>query len=158
MIKEEVKKRLDGKVNNWFVKNPKRVYFSIAKEDLKEVAKILYFDLNMRLSTVSGVDNEDSFELIYHFGADSTGEMFNVRVFLYDKNNSEIDSLTGMFKASDWIEREIHEMLGVNFIGHPNQKHLLLDEDWPTGNFPLRKSCAPEKKPYPLEEEINNNG
>jgi NADH-quinone oxidoreductase subunit C len=42
--------------------------------------------------------------------------------------------------ASDWVEREIHEMLGIKFIGHPRLTHLLLDDDWPKGDFPLRKS------------------
>jgi len=42
-------------------------------------------------------------------------------------------------KCAEWIEREIHEMFGVNFKGHPNLKHLLLKDDWPEGNYPLRR-------------------
>jgi len=38
-----------------------------------------------------------------------------------------------------WIEREMHELLGVNFPGHPNLKKLLLPDDWPDGVYPLRK-------------------
>jgi NADH:ubiquinone oxidoreductase subunit C len=93
----------------------------------------------MRLSTVTGIDNENNFELIYHFSADKSGEIFNLRIFLNDKNNPEIDSLCGLFQASNWVEREINEMLGINFKGHPNLKRLLLTEEWPKGVFPLRK-------------------
>jgi NADH:ubiquinone oxidoreductase subunit C len=139
MIKEEVKKKLEQKIKDWQIKNPKRIYFTINKEDLKEVASILYKEMNMRLSTVTGIDNENNFELIYHFSCDKTGEIFNIRVFLEDKENPEVDSLTDVFRAGDWIEREIHELLGIKFKGHPNLKHLLLDEDWPKDKYPLRK-------------------
>ena len=39
---------------------------------------------------------------------------------------------------AEWIEREIWEMLGINFKGHPNLKRLLLAEDWPEDKYPLR--------------------
>jgi len=108
MIKEEVKNKLSGKIKNWEVKNPKRVYFEIDKNDIKEIARKLYKDFGMRLSTITGIDNEKNFELIFHFGMDKTGELFNVRAFINDKTNPEIDSLVDLFKASDWVEREIH--------------------------------------------------
>lgn len=148
MIKAEVKERLKSKIKDWFIKNQRRIYFTIDKKDLKEVAKILHKDLEMRLSTVSGIDNEVNFELIYHFGLDKTGELFNVRVVIEDKKNPAIDSLTSLFKSTDWIEREINEMLGIQFIGHPNLKHLLLDHDWPKNEYPLRKDY-PLKESYP---------
>ncbi|UCC95390.1 MAG: NADH-quinone oxidoreductase subunit C [Candidatus Omnitrophota bacterium] len=144
MVKEEVKKRLEVKIKDWFVKNPKRVYFTIDKDDLRDVAKILYKEMRMRLSTVSGIDNETNFELIYHFGFDKTGEMFNMRVFIEQRRNPSVDSLTDMFQSTHWIERELYEMLGIQFKGHPNLTHLLLDHDWPKGQYPLRKSYTDE--------------
>ena len=84
--------------------------------------------------------------------------MFNIIVFIEYRNNPEFDSLTTVFRASDLIEREIHEMLGVNFAGHPGLKHLLLDHDWPKDNYPLRKTCIPDRQPYPLEGEAETNG
>jgi NADH-quinone oxidoreductase subunit C len=93
----------------------------------------------MRLSTVTGIDNEVNFELIYHFSCDKSGEIFNLRVFLEDRDNPQVDSLYDLFRVSDWVEREINEMLGIDFKGHPNLKRLLLAEDWPANTFPLRK-------------------
>ena len=152
MIKQEVNARLENKIHGWYEKNPKRVYFTVSRDDLVEVAGVLYKEYGMRLSTVSGVDNENNFELIYHFGYDKTGEMFNMRVFIEDKSTPQVDSLTGLFKSTDWVEREIHEMLGIDFKGHPNLIPLLL-EDWPEGEYPLRKSCTLDKESYPLKEE-----
>ncbi len=156
MIKEKVQQRLKDKVKDWFVKNERRVYFSVDKEDLKEVASILYKEFQMRLSTITGIDNQENFELIYHFGYDKTGELFNMRVFIKDKTNPQIVSLSELFKASLWVEREIHEMLGIDFLGHPNLEHLLLDHDWPQGEYPLRKDY-PLKKGYPLEEKDSDD-
>jgi NADH-quinone oxidoreductase subunit C len=136
MVKEEVKLKLAQKIKNWSVKNPKRIYFEIDKNDVKEVAGKLYKEFGMRLSTINGIDNEKNFELIFHFGLDKTGELFNVKTFILDKNNPEIDSLVDLFKSSDWVEREIHELLGITFKGHPNLGHLLLDDDWPKNSYP----------------------
>lgn len=139
MIKEEVKNALKDKIKEWVIKNPKRIYFAIDKKDIIAVAAYLYKNMKMRLSTITGIDKENFFELLYHFSFDKTGEMFSVRISL-DKESPEIDSLVNIFMASDWVEREIHEMLGIKFIGHPRLAHLLLDDDWPKDDFPLRKS------------------
>ncbi|MDD5585143.1 MAG: NADH-quinone oxidoreductase subunit C [Candidatus Omnitrophica bacterium] len=144
MIKEDLKQRLGVLVKDWNVKNPKRIYCTIEHVNIKEVAKILYKDMKLRLSTITGVDNGDNFELIYHFSCDKTGELFNVRTFLTDRKNPCIDTLCQMFQACDWSEREIHEMLGITFTGHPNLKHLLLTENWPKDKYPLRKDYTNE--------------
>jgi NADH:ubiquinone oxidoreductase subunit C len=144
MIKEQVKERLKDKIKDWDVKSPKRIYFTINNKDLKEVAKILHKEMQMRLSTVTGMDNENDFELIYHFSFDKSGELFNLRIFIEDKENPCIESLTEIFQSTYWIEREIYEMLGINFKGHPDLKRLLLDEDWPENKYPLRKNYRDE--------------
>ncbi len=144
MIKDNIKDALGKKVKDWFVKNERRVYITILKEDLKDVARLLYEDLGLRFCTASGIDNENNLEIIYHFSFDKTGEIFSLRVFIEDKNKPQVDSLTSIFSAASWIEREIHEMLGVDFVGHPNLKHLLLREDWPQCSFPLRKDYQDE--------------
>ena len=46
--------------------------------------------------------------------------------------------------ATEWIEREIHELLGVEFRNHPDMRHLLLADDWPADNHPLRKDWKVE--------------
>ncbi|MEI8350213.1 MAG: NADH-quinone oxidoreductase subunit C [Candidatus Omnitrophota bacterium] len=143
MIKDEVKNALKETIKEWETKSPKRIYLTIDKKHLLQTAKLFFSDLSMRLSTITGIDNEQNFELIYHFSCDKSGEIFNIRVFL-EKNNPEIDSLTKLFRASDWVEREINEMLGVRFIGHPNLTHLLLDNDWPKDSYPLRKDYTNE--------------
>jgi Ni,Fe-hydrogenase III component G len=138
MIKDNVKKRLSGKMSDWYEHSPRRVYFSISSKDIREVASILFKDFKLRFATASGQDRPDGIEIVYHFSFDKTGEMMSARVLLKDKKKPAIDSIAVLFPAAEWIEREMWELLGINFIGHPNLKHLLLIDEWPEGKYPLR--------------------
>lgn len=138
-IVETVKGKLGNKVKKFFKKNEQRYYIDINKSEIVPCSKILFGDLGLRFVIASGVDTPRGIEILYHYSDDRTGKMFTLKVLIEDKNKPEIESLTSVMKASEWIEREIRELLGVNFIGHPNLKHLLLTEDWPEGEYPLRQ-------------------
>jgi NADH-quinone oxidoreductase subunit C len=138
-VKDSIKERLGKKIINWEEKSLRRIYFSIKKEDIREVAKFLFKELGLRFSIASGIDTPEGFEIIYHFTFDKTGEFYSVRVLIEDKERPEIDSIAPVFAAAEWIEREIWEMLGINFVGHPDLKRLLLSEDWPESEYPLRQ-------------------
>jgi Ni,Fe-hydrogenase III component G len=137
-ISGDIKQRLKGKASDWYEHNPRRIYFSVDKKDIREIAKVLFKDLGLRYITASGMDTPRGFEILYHFSFDKTGQIVSVRVLIKDKKNPEIDSLAVISPAFEWIEREMWEMLGIKFIGHPNLKRLLLAEDWPEGKYPLR--------------------
>ncbi len=137
-ILEKIKERLKGKISDWYEHSPQRIYFTVDKNDIKETAGILFKDLGLRFAIATGIDTPSGLEILYHFSFDKSGQMVSVRTFIEDKGNPQIDSLSGISKSFEWIEREIWEMLGVNFIGHPNLKRLLLAEDWPEGEYPLR--------------------
>ncbi|MCU0652459.1 MAG: NADH-quinone oxidoreductase subunit C [Candidatus Omnitrophica bacterium] len=142
-IKEEVREKLKDKILNWEEKSSKRIYFTIDKEDIIEVVKFLFKDLGLRFSIASGLDTPDALEILYHFSCDKNGEIYSVRVLLLDKKNPQINSITPLFVGVEWCEREIWELLGIKFIGHPNLKRLLLADDWPEGNYPLRHKNEP---------------
>jgi len=68
-----------------------------------------------------------------------------------DPCNLSINSITPDIPAANWAERECRDMLGVNFVGHPDPRRLILCDDWPEGVHPLRKdfpyNCRPEPAP-----------
>lgn len=138
-IREKIKSKLGAKVIDWQEKSARRIYFTIRKEDVFAVAKFLFRELGLRFSIATGTDLPGGLEILYHFSFDEKGEFYSLRVFIEDKKNPQIDSITPIFPGAEWIEREIWEMLGINFLGHPNLKRLLLADDWPEGNYPLRK-------------------
>jgi len=137
-IIENIKVRSGKDLVEFTDKSKNRIYFTINKTILAQIVKYLFNDVKARFSTASGVDTRKAVEILYHFSADEIGLIVTLRVIL-DKSNLEIDSLTHVMKCAEWIEMEIHEMLGVNFKGHPNLKHFLLKDDWPEGNYPLRR-------------------
>ncbi len=120
-------------------KSTRRQYIEFLPPDIPEAARFLFKDLNCRFATASGIDTPEGIEILYHFSDDHTGEVISLRTILTDKKDPQIHSIATIFPAAEWIEREIWELLGVKFIGHPNLKHLLLIDDWPEGKHPLRK-------------------
>ncbi len=142
-VLDDIKQRLKGKISDWYEHNPRRIYFSVDKKDIRETARVLFKDLGLRYVIASGIDTPRGFEILYHFSFDKTGQIISVRTLIKDKQNPEIDSLAVISPAFEWIEREIWEMLGIKFTGHPNLKRLLLAEDWPEGEYPLRCKREP---------------
>jgi NADH-quinone oxidoreductase subunit C len=89
--------------------------------------------------TVVGVDLQNSqYELIYFFWSLTKKVMIEVRAKV-EGDNPSIDSICDLFPGLDWHEREVHEMFGVNFKGHPNMNLLILPDEL-EGAYPLRKS------------------
>ena len=137
-IIENIKVRAGMDMLDFKDRSSRRVYFTINKEILPKIVRYLFNDVRARFCTASGTDTRTAVEILYHFSVDEIGLIVSLRVIL-EKPNLEVDSLTSIMKCAEWIEREIHEMLGVNFKGHPNLRHLLLKDDWPEGNYPLRR-------------------
>ena len=137
-IADKIKEKLKDKIFDWYQHSSRRIYFSVEAKDIREVACLLFRDLGLRFAIATGQDTPGGFEILYHFSFDKTGEIISVRILIKDKKKPEVDSLATIFPAAEWIEREMWELLGINFIGHTNLKHLLLIDEWPEGKYPLR--------------------
>jgi NADH-quinone oxidoreductase subunit C len=119
--------------------NPRRLYISIPRERLTEAAKFLHRERGMRLAICTGIDTRAGFEVLYHFSEDKTGTMYTLKV-VAPKDDPRLESQASWFPAADWIEREMRELLGIDFPGHPNLVPLLTsDTDWDKGKYPLRR-------------------
>ena len=136
-ILQDLKARFKEDIIDIFDKSEKRVYIEIKPESIIEVATYVFRDLGARFNIASGVDLRNHMEILYHFILDEINLLISFRVIL-SKENLEIDSLAPIFEGANWIEREIHELLGINFRGHPDLRRLLLSDDWPQGVYPLR--------------------
>lgn len=121
-----------------FDKSPRRVFVTIEPEAIVPMAMALTRDMGARFNIASGVDTRHHIEILYHFTLEDLNLMVNLRVRL-DRAEPSIASLAPCFEGANWIEREIHEMLGVEFRGHPDMRRLLLPDDWPEGVQPLRR-------------------
>ncbi|HBE41864.1 MAG TPA: hypothetical protein DDW27_11790 [Bacteroidales bacterium] len=119
-------------------KSDKRATVSIKPESILRVAEYLYKSAGLRFIIASALHTKRGFEINYHYSMDVTGLVLNIHVIL-DNENPQIESLSNMFNASNWIEREMHELFGINFVNHPNQEKLISEGNWAEGVYPYRK-------------------
>ena len=99
-----------------------------------------------RLVTISTVDNGMTFELIYHLiGPHRTVVSIAIEI---PRETPEVISMSGMLPPAGIYERQIHDLFGIMFQGHPDLKKIILNEDWPANEFPLRKDWKKNPDTY----------
>lgn len=139
---EETVNRIKDTVGNaaigWKMPRPGRLYVEVQREDSPDTARKLFVDLGGRFVTATGSDIGDELEVLYHFFYDAVGLAVNMRVKA-PKAEPTVPSITPEVPAAAWIEREIRDLLGLEFEGHPRPERLILADDWPEGVHPLRK-------------------
>jgi len=117
-----------------------------AKSDLKRYRNALLalrkHDIQ-HLSMITGVDRGEVVEVIYHF--DCRPAKLNLKIAL-QKNELEVPTITDLFPGAVLYERDLMEMLGVKVEGHPDPRKLFLPDDWPEGEYPLRKEWREKAK------------
>ncbi len=111
-----------------------RRIIKVRKEDLVSTLSKLKSEGYIHLSLITGVDRKDFIEVVYHLHSFERNEYISVKTVTY---NSEVPSVTSLWKSADWEEREEYDLVGIRFIGHPNLKRLFLPENWV--GHPLRK-------------------
>ncbi len=91
--------------------------------------------------TATDEGGEPRFEVVYNlYSMKPHGPRFRIKAKVGEKE--EIPTIVGLWPAADWLEREIWDMFGIRFRGHPNLRRILMDYRWE--GFPLRKD-------YPLD-------
>jgi len=120
-------------------KAPNRVFLPCEAEHIHEICRFLFDDLRLRFVISTGIDAQDCFEVLHHFSDDESGCVLTVKAFIRDREAPEIDSITPIIPGAEWIECEMHDLLGIEFRNHPNMRRLILSDDWPEGVYPLRK-------------------
>lgn len=109
---------------------------------LKEVVGVLQDVFSIyHLSTITGQAIGTDLELLYHFWHERG---ITLRVLL-PRDEARVCTLTDIVPGADFYEREVGEMLGVTFEGHPGPEHLLLPDDWDEGP-PMLEVPAPEEE------------
>ncbi len=86
----------------------------------------LGFDM---LTCVSGVDMIDHLDSIYHLRALSRNWLLQIRVSL-PAEAPEVDSLVGLYPSANWLEREEYDLVGIVYVGHPDLRRIMLEDDF----------------------------
>ncbi|MFA5645660.1 MAG: NADH-quinone oxidoreductase subunit C [Candidatus Ratteibacteria bacterium] len=119
------------------VTGPRRLICKIASDQLKSVVTRLRKEFHFtHLSTISALDLTDRFEILYHF-ADSE-LCLTVRTEI-SRETPEISTITSIIPGAILYERELQDLFGIKIKDIPDNRPLLLPDDWKEGNYPLRK-------------------
>ena len=105
---------------------------------LTSLKEQLGFDFLVDLTAVDYPKREKRFDLLYILYNFGSNQRFRVKTQVSVSEHPA--SATSVFRAANWLEREVYDMFGIEFAGHPNLKRILLPEEW-TG-FPLRKDYS----------------
>jgi len=118
---------------------PRKVLRSIAEQcrDIEE----LKFNLLTAATCIDRYPLEPRYELHYQLISIPLKQKLGIRVRL-SGNDPVVDSLVPIWKGANWLEREIFDLFGIQFTGHPDLRRILLPDDWE--GHPLRKD-------YPVE-------
>lgn len=113
----------------------------VAPAAIVEVCRFLRDEPDLRfdcLSNQSGVDYKDRnvIQVVYHLYSYKQRHHLTLKVDAA-RDHPVVPSVEGVWKAANWMEREIYDLLGVTFEGHPDLRRLLMPEDWV--GHPLRK-------------------
>jgi NADH-quinone oxidoreductase subunit C len=133
-------------------------FLTVRKDRIVDILAVLRDDADLDYRMVSdilcvdllGFDREPRFEVIYSLYSPTTYRRIVVKAQV-DEDDATIDTVSDVYPSANWPEREIFDLFGISFNGHPDQRRIMMPDDWV--GHPLRKD-------YPLggeEVEFSHN-
>ena len=127
--------------------------FTIAREHLREVAKFcrdeLSFDYLLDISSVDNFGEEPRFEVVYELYSMTLAIHLRLKLCV-SEDDPTIETVSDVWQAANWHEREIFDMMGLRFINHPDLRRILMWDGYPY--FPLRKEFPLEGLPSDMPD------
>jgi len=144
----------------------------VRPQDLVGVAQFLRDDPELRfdhLANLTAVDwskypaynGKERFTGIYHLLSMASGQRLTLKVPAPGGDNPALPTLTGLWPGANWFEREVYDLMGIKFDGHPDLRRILMPLNWPS--YPLRKDVPLGGEPVPFsmtweDEEFESFG
>lgn len=128
----------------------------VRKEDLKNVLSFFKegvtpgYEVLMDLTGVDYITPVTQTKVVYWLHNPTTLE--RVRITLWVKREESIPSVTDLWAGANWYERELFDMFGVNFEGHPDLKRILMPDDWK--GHPMRRDYALTEEPVEFKHGV----
>src|SRR5207237_9696599 len=114
--------------------------YMISPSDLREVAKFcrdeLSFDYLIDITSIDNFGEEPRFEIVYELYSMPLGVHLRLKLRI-SEDVGTVDTVSDIWPTANWHEREIYDMMGIKFSGHPDLRRILMWDGYPY--FPLRK-------------------
>ena len=123
-------------------------------EALRDLLKFckdeLKFDYLVDISSLDHFGEFPRYEMVYELYSMAGGLHLRVKALIQDEDNPTVPSVADVWPTADWHEREVYDMMGIRFDGHPDLRRILMWEGFPY--FPLRKDFPLQGKPSDTPE------
>ena len=133
---------------------PTRLFLTVDKTRMPEVADYLFNTVNAWLDVSAATDKspiDGTYEVSYIFSLDRDALMVSVKEVV-DPADPRVPSLTNIIPGADWHEREMRDLMGIVPEGHPDPRRLVVSDDWPEDQYPLRKDFPHNYRPPRVTE------
>ena len=148
-----LKDKYSASLINLTVQRERRIWIELVAYDFRKCfERIIKEDGFTILCTITGLDTKEKYEVIYHM-SDKDGKMLNIKISI-DRDNPVISTITDLFPAAELSERELMDLLGIKVEGLVAGRRYPLPDDWPQGQYPLRKDWDPKV----LDKKIEKSG
>lgn len=125
------------------------VTVTVKKEKILEILRLLKEELRYNfLTDVTAVDylgQETRFQVVYNLYSIANKDRIRIKA----PTDDAIDSATALWSTANWLEREVWDLMGIDFVNHPDLRRILMTDDWV--GHPLRKDYplqGPGREPY----------
>jgi Ni,Fe-hydrogenase III component G len=136
---EHIKGNYEGELTEAEARPDGQAWVGVPHRDIRQLmGHLKQAHAPLHLSTITGVDLGESIGIIYHCAAESVS--LNVHTAV-PKQEDHVDSITPVLPAAVLYEREVRDLLGVEFDGHPDMRRLILPDGWPEDDHPLRRDA-----------------
>ncbi|GAW94173.1 NADH-quinone oxidoreductase subunit C [Calderihabitans maritimus] len=129
------------------VQEEPQLVVEVSREKLVEIARFLRDTPGLAfnfLIYVTAVDKIEYFEVVYAVRSLKERHQLMLKVRI-SREEPEIPSVTSVWPAANWDERETYDLFGIRFTGHPDLRRILLPDDWE--GHPLRKDYPVDRRP-----------
>jgi NADH-quinone oxidoreductase subunit C len=127
--------------------------YAIAPVDLREIAKFcrdeLSFDYLIDITSIDNSSEEPRFEIVYELYSMTLGVYLRLKLRI-SEDVGAVDTVSDIWPTANWHEREIYDMMGIKFNGHPDLRRILMWDGYPF--FPLRKEFPLEGLPSEMPD------
>ncbi len=133
--------------------------FTLPVGKLSEIAAFckdsLGFDYLTDISSVDNFGDEPRFELVYELYSMASGLHLRLKTTVSEDDLEAAPTVSTLWRTADWHEREIFDMMGIRFAGHPDLRRILMWDGYPF--YPLRKDFPLEGKPSDMPDVAFSN-